>query len=97
MVQEEAAGKREVPIGRAQSSALSQPAMLQGTSCALGTSHALGPPPGLHKSDRSRGGHGMHVALHVLMCLYNRAAPGAKKKRDFPDMVLSGLHQKIAR
>lgn len=91
MVLVEAVGKREVPVGRAQSSALSWPAVLQGTG------HAPGPPPRLHRSHRSREGCEIHVALHVLTCVCNRAAPGAKKERDFPDMVLSGLHQKRAR
>lgn len=31
-----------------------------------------------------------------LMCLYNGAAPGAKEEEEFPDVVLSRLHQKIA-
>lgn len=37
------------------------------------------------------------MSPYTLTCLYNRAAPGAKKEWDFPDMVLWGLHQKIAR
>lgn len=74
-----------------------KPAPLVSQPRSRGPAILQGPPPCLHKSDSCREGHGMHVALHVSMCLFNGAAPGAKKERDFPEMVLSGLHQKIAR
>lgn len=65
-----------------------EPAMSWGNSCVPR------PPPYLHKSDRSRGPR-THVALPVVMCLYHGAAPGAKEE-EFPDIVLTRLHQKIA-
>lgn len=97
MVQEEVVGKREWPTGRGQSRALlaamepGNQLSSQGTSCA-----PRGPSPCLHKSDRSREGHGLQRIIEWLwlLCLFNRTAPLHRETKKVSDLGLADLYQK---